>query len=91
LPSLGDGNKWKTLIQSSVEAKERKETPAQIWRRRTIEGAIKRYLDGESNGVNAKWVLKQIEYLKENGMTENELREILSRFKNPTLFAFLRL
>jgi len=91
LSSLGDGNKWKALIQNSVEAKERKETPAQTWRRRTIEGAIKRYLDGEGNGVNAKWVLKQIEYLKKNGMTEAELREVLSRFNNPTLLAFLHL
>jgi hypothetical protein len=91
LPSLGDGNKWKTLIQNSVEAKERKETPAQTWRRRIIEGAIKRYLEGESNGVTAKWVLKQIDYLKKNGMTEKELREILSRFNNPTLLAFLHL
>jgi hypothetical protein len=89
LPSLG-GNKWKALIQNSVEAKEREETPAQTWRRRIIEGAIKRYLDGESNGVNAKWVLKQIEYLKKNGMSEAELREILSRFNNPTLLVFLR-
>jgi hypothetical protein len=89
LPSLGDGNKWKTLIQNSVEAKERTETPAQTWRRRVIEGTIKRYLDGEGNGVNAKWVLKQIEYLKKNGMTKDELREVLSRFNNPTLLAFL--
>jgi len=90
LPSLGDGNKWKTLIQNSVEAKERKETPAQTWRRRMIEGTIKRYLEGEANGVNSKWVLKQIEYLKKNGMTEEELRDILSRFNNPTLLFFLR-
>ena len=47
LPSLGDGNRWKTLIQNSVEAKERTETPVQTWRRRTMEGAIKRYLEGE--------------------------------------------
>jgi transposase-like protein len=90
LPSLGDGNRWKTLIQNSVETKERKETPAQTWRRRIIEGTIKRYLEGESNGVNAKWVLNQIEWLKQQGMTETELRAILSRFNNPTLLTFLR-
>jgi transposase-like protein len=90
LPTLGDGNRWKTMIQNSVEAKERKETPAQTWRRRTIEGTIKRYLEGEGNGVNAKWVLNQIEWLKREGMTETELREILSRFNSPTLLAFLR-
>lgn len=55
-----------------------------------MEGAIRRYIDGESNGVNAKWVLKQIEYLKKNGMTETELRETLSRFNNPTLLVFLQ-
>jgi hypothetical protein len=90
LPALGDGNRWKTMIQNSVEAKERKETSAQTWRRRTIEGTIKRYLEGEGNGVNAKWVLNQIESLKRQGMTEAELREILSRFDNTTLMAFLR-
>ena len=88
LPSLGK-NKWRTLIQQSVEAKEPKETPTQIWRRRTIEGTIRRYLEGEGNGVSAKWVMKQIEYLRKNGMTETELRTILSRFNNPTLLAFL--
>lgn len=55
-----------------------------------IERTIKRYLEGEANGVNSKWVLKQIEYLKKNGMTEEELRKILSRFNNPTLLFFLR-
>jgi transposase-like protein len=89
LPSLGNGNRWKALIQNSVEAKERKETPAQTWRKRTIEGTIKRYLEGESSGVNAKWVLAQIEWLKREGMTKEELREVLSRFNNPTLLAFL--
>lgn len=29
LPSLREANRWKSLIQNSVEAKERKETPAQ--------------------------------------------------------------
>ncbi len=88
LPSLGK-NKWRTLIQQSVEAKEPKETPTQIWRRRTIEGTIRRYLEGEGNGVSAKWVMKQIQYLRKNGMTETELRTILSKFNNPTLLAFL--
>jgi len=78
------------MIENSVEAKERTETPAQTWRRRIIEGTIKRYLEGEGNGVNAKWVLNQIQWLKREGMTEAELREILSRFNNPTLLAFLR-
>jgi transposase-like protein len=89
LPSLGK-NKWKTLIQQSAEANGRKETPTQKWRRKVIEGTIRRYLEGEANGVSAKWVLKQIEYLKNNGMTEAELRAILSKFNNPTLLAFLR-
>jgi hypothetical protein len=89
LPTLRDGNRWKTMIQHSVEAKAGTETPAQTWRRRSIEGTIKRYLEGEGNGVNAKWVLNQIEWLKRQGMTESELREILSRFNNPTLLAFL--
>jgi len=88
LPSLGK-NKWRTLIEQSVEAKDPKETPTQIWRRRTIEGTIRRYLEGEGNGVTAKWVVKQIEYLRNNGMTEAELRAILSKFNNPTLLAFL--
>jgi hypothetical protein len=90
LPTLGDGNRWKAMIQHSVENKERTETPAQTWRRRTIEGTIKRYLEGGGNGVNAKWVLNQIEWLKKEGMTEAELREILSGFNNPTLLVFLR-
>jgi len=90
LPSLGDGNRWKTLIQNSVEAKERQETPAQTWRKQVIEGTIKRFLNGETNGVNAKWVLAQIEWLKREGMTKDELRDILSRFNNPTLLAFLQ-
>jgi len=89
LPSLGNGNRWKTFIEQSVEAKERKETPAQTWNRQVLEGVIKRYLKGEGNGVNAKWVLKQIEYLKQKGLTETELRDILSQFNNPTLLAFL--
>jgi len=88
LPDLGK-NKWKTLIQQSAEATNGKETPSQKWRRKVIEGTIKRYLEGEANGVSAKWVVKQIEYLKSMGMTEAELRAILSRFNNP-LVAFLR-
>jgi hypothetical protein len=89
LPSFGNGNRWKAFIEQSVEAKERKETPAQTWNRQVLEGITKKYLKGESNGVNTKWVLRQIEYLKQKGLTDRELRNILSQFNNPTLMVFM--
>jgi len=90
-----EGNRWRSLIAKSAdEVSRRKDAKKSIslreYRMRAIKGTVRTYLKGERNGVTLKWLKKQVEYLKKNGLTKTELKKTLKELQAPeSLESFL--